>query len=109
MNRLNRRMMIGALVALAGSARAQTAYPAKPIRLVVPTVAGGPSDAAARALTRGMSAALGQEVVVENRPGANNGLAATTVLTAQADGYSLLFALAANAGMPYLSKTSPYK
>src|SRR5689334_7548897 len=109
MNRLNRRVIIGALAALACSAGAQTAYPSKPIRLVVPTVAGGPSDDAARALAKGMSAGLGQEVVVENRPGANNGLAAAAVLAAAADGYTLFFALVANAGLPYLSKTSPYK
>lgn len=109
MNRLNRRMMIGALAVLVGSAGAQTPYPGKPIRLVVPTVAGGPSDAAARVLAKGMSTDLGQEVVVENRPGANNGLAATAVLTAAPDGYTLLFALVANAGLPFLSKASPYK
>ena len=109
MNRLTRRIVFGALAVLFGSAVAQTPYPGKPIRLVVPTVAGGPSDAAARVLAKGMSAGLGQEVVVENRPGANNGLAAAAVLAAAPDGYTLFFALVANAGLPYLSKTSPYK
>jgi tripartite-type tricarboxylate transporter receptor subunit TctC len=109
MNRMTRRSIVGALAALVGSAGAQTAYPVKPIRLVVPTVAGGPSDAAARVLAKGMGAGLGQEVVVENRPGANNGLGAAAVLAAAPDGYTLFFALVANAGLPYLSKTSPYK
>lgn len=109
MNRLTRHIVFGALAVLFGSAVAQTPYPGKPIRLVVPTVAGGPSDAAARVLAKGMSAGLGQEVVVENRPGANNGLAAAAVLAAAPDGYTLFFALVANAGLPYLSKTSPYK
>lgn len=109
MNRLNRRMIVCALALLVSSAGAQTAYPGKLIRLVVPIAAGGPSDAAARILAKGMSADLGQEVVVENRPGANNGLGAAAVLTAAPDGYTLLFALVANAGLPYLSKTSPYK
>lgn len=104
-----RIVVISALALLACSAGAQTAYPGKPIRLVVPIAAGGPSDAAARVLAKGMSAGLGQEVVVENRPGANNGLGAAAVLTAAADGYTLLFALVANAGLPYLSRTSPYK
>lgn len=100
MTRMTRRGMVGAvaLTVLTGAAAAQTAYPAKPIRLVVPTVAGGPSDAAARVLAKGMGAALGQEVVVENRPGANNGLGAAVVLNAAPDGYTLLFALVANAG-----------
>jgi tripartite-type tricarboxylate transporter receptor subunit TctC len=87
----------------------QPAYPARPIRLIVPIAAGGPSDVAARALARGMSAGLGQEVIVENRPGANTGLGAGSVLNAAPDGYTVLFALASNAGLPHLSKASPYK
>ncbi len=109
MNRWTRRSAVGAFALLMASAGAQTGYPTKPIRLVVPTVAGGPSDAAARALARGMGAGLGQEVVVENRPGANNGLGAAAVLTAAPDGHTLFFALVANAGLPYLSKAAPYK
>ena len=104
-----KRLIAVALACLAWSAVAQTAYPTKPIRLVVPTVAGGPSDAAARALAKGMNAELGMEVVVENRPGANNGVGAAAVLSAAPDGYTLFFALVANAGLPYLSRNSPYK
>ncbi|MCK6421098.1 MAG: tripartite tricarboxylate transporter substrate binding protein [Aquabacterium sp.] len=88
---------------------AQTAYPSKAIRLIVPTPAGGPSDAAARVLAKGMSASLGQEVLVENRPGGNTGIAAGAVLNAAPDGYTLFFGLASNAGLPHLSKASPYK
>lgn len=109
MNTLSRRLVVGAMALWMASLGAQPAYPSKPIRLVVPTVAGGPSDAAARVLARGMSADLGQEVLVENRPGGNNGLGAAAVLAAAPDGYTLFFALVANAGLPYLSKTSPYK
>jgi tripartite-type tricarboxylate transporter receptor subunit TctC len=109
MTRLTRRIIVSALALLVLSTEAQTAYPNKPIRLIVPTVAGGPSDAAARVLARGMGVGLGQEVVVENRPGANNGVGAAAVLAAAPDGYTLFFALVANAGLPYLSKTSPYK
>jgi tripartite-type tricarboxylate transporter receptor subunit TctC len=78
-------------------------------RLIVPIAAGGPSDVAARALARGLTAGLGQEVLVENRPGASAGLGAGAVLNATPDGYTLLFALASNAGLPHLSKASPYK
>lgn len=102
-------LVAGALALSAASAGAQTAYPSKPIRLIVPTPAGGPSDAAARALAKGMSAGLGQEVLVENRPGGNTGIGAGAVLNAAPDGYTLLFALASNAGLPHLSKASPYK
>ena len=109
MNRLNTVLVVGALALLTASVAAQTPYPSKPIRLIVPIAAGGPSDAAARALARGLTAGLGQEVLVENRPGANTGLGAGAVLNAPADGYTLLFALASNAGLPHLSKASPYK
>lgn len=109
MNRMNKGLVVGALALWAASVLAQTPYPTKPIRLIVPIAAGGPSDAAARALAKGLTAGLGQEVVVENRPGANTGLGAVAVLNAAPDGYTLLFALAANAGLPHLSKASPYK
>lgn len=109
MTRWNTSLVACTLVLLMASAAAQSPYPGKPVRLVVPTPAGGPSDAAARALAKGMSAVLGQEVVVENRPGANAGLGAGAVLNAAPDGYTLLFALASNAGLPHLSKASPYR
>jgi tripartite-type tricarboxylate transporter receptor subunit TctC len=109
MNRLSGFLVAGAIAMAASAAGAQGSYPSKPIRLVVPLPAGGPSDAAARALAKGMTAALGQEVLVDNRPGANTGIGAGSVLAANADGYTLLFALASNAGLPHLSKTSPYR
>jgi tripartite-type tricarboxylate transporter receptor subunit TctC len=102
-------LVLGALTLLAASVSAQTSYPNKPIRLIVPLAAGGASDAAARALAKGLTAALGREVLVDNRPGGNAGLAAAAVLSATPDGYTLFFALASNAGLPYLSKVSPYK
>lgn len=98
-----------ASLAFGTAAGALAAYPDRPVRLIVPTPAGGPSDAAARALARGMAAALGQEVVVENRTGGNTGIAAGAVLHAPPDGHTLLFALASNAGLPHLSKASPYR
>ena len=109
MNLLSKRLLVGAVVLWMASAGAQTGYPGKAIRLIVPTPAGGPSDAAARALAKGMTAGLGQEVLVENRPGGNTGIGAGAVLNAPPDGYTLLFALASNAGLPHLSKASPYK
>lgn len=109
MNRLSRCLVASALALWMASVGAQPAYPAKPVRLIVPTPAGGPSDAAARALAKGMSAVLGQEVLVDNRPGGNAGIGAGAALSAAPDGYTLLFALASNAGLPHLSKASPYK
>ena len=109
MSRLSKCLAVSAFALWVASVGAQPTYPSKPIRLIVPTPAGGPSDTAARAMAKGMSAGLGQEVFVENRPGANAGIGAGAVLTAPPDGYTLLFALASNAGLPHLSKTSPYK
>ncbi|MDE2298408.1 MAG: tripartite tricarboxylate transporter substrate binding protein [Burkholderiales bacterium] len=109
MNLLSKTLAIGAMALWMASSGAQPGYPGKPIRLIVPTPAGGPSDAAARALAKGMAASLGQEVLVENRPGGNTGIGAGAVLNATPDGYTLLFALASNAGLPHLSKASPYK
>ncbi len=109
MKLLSRSLVGGALALWMLSSGAQAVYPGKPIRLIVPTPAGGPSDAAARALAKGMTAGLGQEVMVENRPGGNTGIGAGAVLNATPDGYTLLFALASNAGLPHLSKASPYK
>lgn len=109
MNLVSRALAGGALALWLAAAGAQPAYPVKPVRLIVPTPAGGPSDAAARALARGLSAALGQDVLVDNRPGGNTGIGAGAVLNAAPDGYTLFFALASNAGLPHISKASPYK
>lgn len=109
MKALSTTLIASALALCMVAAGAQPAYPNKPVRLIVPTPAGGPSDAAARALAKGMSAVLGHEVLVDNRPGGNTGIGAGAVLGAAPDGYTLLFALASNAGLPHLSKASPYK
>jgi tripartite-type tricarboxylate transporter receptor subunit TctC len=84
-------------------------YPSKPIRLVLPTPAGGPSDVAARALGQALSKSLGQAVVVENKPGAGGAIAAQTVMTAAPDGYTFLWTLASMAGIPMLQKSPPFQ
>ena len=71
------------------SAAAQT-WPARPIHLVVGFGAGGPSDTIARLMAAGMSESLGQQVVVENKPGAGSNIAAELVAKAKPDGYTLM-------------------
>jgi tripartite-type tricarboxylate transporter receptor subunit TctC len=84
-----------ALPAMARIARAQ-AYPSRPVRIVVGFPAGGTSDIVARVLGQRLSERLGQQFVVENRPGAGSNLATEAVARAAADGYTLLLIGGAN-------------
>jgi len=70
-------------------ARAQ-AYPTRPVRVIVGFPAGGPTDIAARVIGQWLSERLGQQFVIENRPGASSNIATETVVRAPADGYTLL-------------------
>jgi tripartite-type tricarboxylate transporter receptor subunit TctC len=85
---------IVALLLCRGSALAQPtdAYPTKPIKLILPAAAGGPTDVPARLASQILQAKLGQPVVIENRPGAGGALGARVVATAAPDGYTLLVA-----------------
>ena len=76
----------------AGLAWAQSGFPDRPLKLVVPFPPGGGTDAAARLMAAALSAELRQQVVVENRGGAGGSIAAQSVVDAPADGYTLFFA-----------------
>lgn len=77
-------------LALPGLSRAQ-AWPAKPIRLVVPFPPGGGTDVAARIIGERLSARLGQPVIIDNKPGAATAIGVGMVIAAEPDGYTLLF------------------
>jgi tripartite-type tricarboxylate transporter receptor subunit TctC len=84
-------------------------WPDRPIRLVVPFTPGGNVDVVARIVAQGMSEDLKQNVIVENKPGANAAIGAEGVARAKPDGYTALFATAETHALnPYLRKNLPY-
>ena len=78
------------LVATSVHAQATTAYPARPVRVIVAFTAGGTTDIVARAVTQKLAESLGQPFVVENKPGAGGNLGTEYVVRAAADGYTLI-------------------
>ncbi|MBR0660956.1 Bug family tripartite tricarboxylate transporter substrate binding protein [Neoroseomonas oryzicola] len=92
MIRATRRALLGAgsLLAAPTTLRAQQGFPSRPITVIVPNPPGGGTDFAARLFQEGLQAALGQPVVIENRPGANGNIAINAVVRAQPDGHTLL-------------------
>ena len=89
-------LLAAVLIGLGTSAQAQEKYPTRPIRLLVPFPAGGPVDVMGRLIGQKLSSTLGQQVIIENRPGAGSTLAARAAASADADGYTLLVASAAS-------------
>ena len=87
-----RVLALAACLLFAPAAFAQN-YPSRQIRLVVPFAAGGPADVLARIIAEEMSKDLGQQVFVDNRPGANTIIGAEVVAKADPDGYTLLMAI----------------
>src|SRR3984893_15935039 len=104
------RIICIALVSLiALPAAAETAYPNRAIKLLVPIPPGGAPDVAARLIGRYLSEALGQPVVIENRTGANGNIAADAVAKSDPDGYTLL--LGADSGIvinPHVYSKLPF-
>ena len=110
MRRTIRTLLIlgAALMASTTGARAQS-YPTRPIHLIAPYAPGGIADIAARLIGQRLTEAWGQQVVVENRPGANGFLGVTAVTRAQPDGYTLLVATTGDVAInPVLFKHMPY-
>lgn len=84
-------------------------YPTRPVRFVLGFPAGGPSDATGRIIAQALSPALGQSVIIDNRPGADGAIGAEMAAKASPDGYTLLLAGGANiAGVPAMRKNPPY-
>ena len=108
-----RMVMAGGALALAGAlpqaARAQSDWPNKPVRFVVPFPAGGGADLGARVIAVHMGTAFGKPVVVENRAGADGAVAALEVVKSPPDGHTLYFGTATSMSyVPALKKAPPY-
>ncbi|MEH2512662.1 tripartite-type tricarboxylate transporter receptor subunit TctC [Nitrobacteraceae bacterium AZCC 1564] len=88
-----KRQIIAALAVIAGIAASpvQAQYPERPVKLIVPFAAGGPTDALARNLAEGLRIHLSKQVVIENKAGAGANIGAEFVANSPADGYTLLF------------------
>jgi tripartite-type tricarboxylate transporter receptor subunit TctC len=93
---------------LAGGAVAQTNFPTKPVKIIVPFTAGSQVDLVARELGRGLQDKWGQPVIVENRPGAGGTIGSRMVANAEPDGSTLMFTSASHAINPTLYNSLPY-
>lgn len=103
-----RRIVLAALAAASVCAHAQS-WPARAVQIVIPYPAGGPVDVSARVLAPKLQAALGQPVIVENRPGAGGNIAAEHVAKSAPDGHTLVMgAIATHAINPALYARIPY-
>src|SRR5437763_1084203 len=96
------------LVLLAGPAAAQTDYPARPVRIVVPSTPGGGTDTFARLVAQQLSTTLGQQFIVDNRPGGGTLIGMDAVAHAPPDGYTLYMSPSTTTTMHIVRKTTPY-
>jgi tripartite-type tricarboxylate transporter receptor subunit TctC len=91
------------------SVHAQAAWPSRPVRVIVPSSAGGGTDAFARILAQALSEQTGQSFVVDNKPGASGNIGADLAAKAEPDGYTILVASNSSLGInPVLLKTMPF-
>lgn len=105
-----RALLAGLPLALATPALAQPAFPSRPVTIIVPFAPGGSTDVVTRLMAERMTALLGQNVVVENRPGGNTIVGAEAAARAQPDGHTLLMAAGTTLTInPAVTRNLPYK
>jgi len=103
------RLACAALAAAAaGAVFAQAGYPSKPVRMIVPSSAGGGTDIVARIIAPELSKRFGQQIVIDNRPGAGTMIGIEVAAKSPADGYTVLMGLSTLAINSALYKKVPY-
>ena len=105
---LKRFCLVGVLLAAATLQAASQSFPNRPIRLIVPFAAGGANDIVARLIQPSLERALGQPIVVENKPGASGVLGTDMVAKSAPDGHTLGVALASHSVNPAVNPKMPY-
>jgi tripartite-type tricarboxylate transporter receptor subunit TctC len=101
---------VALLAVLSGVSSAQTSYPVKPIRLIVPWPPGGGADVLTRMLTPKLSEALGQQIVIDNRGGAAGNIGAELAAKAPPDGYTIVFAYSGTHSInPHIYSRMPFR
>jgi tripartite-type tricarboxylate transporter receptor subunit TctC len=100
-------LLVLTLIGAAWTVQAQT-YPVKPVRMIVPFAPGGNTDIIARIVTPGMSKALGQQIIIENRGGAGSMIGTDVAAKSPPDGYTLLMVSAAHVINPAMVKSLPF-
>ncbi|TXI69686.1 MAG: tripartite tricarboxylate transporter substrate binding protein [Limnohabitans sp.] len=103
-----RRALLGALLPLVATAALADTWPSRPIKLIVPFPAGGPTDTASRILGQKLAERLKQPVVVENKAGASGSIAARQVMDSPADGYTLMMLATPTLLAPHMYKKAGY-
>ena len=101
--------VLAALALLAATLADAQSYPSRPIRYIVPQAPGGSSDTLARIVTQRVAEGLGQQLVVDNRPGATGIIGAEVVARANADGHTLLQVATSHATNPAMQAKLPYE
>lgn len=108
---VSKALLLSALAlfaAMAQPAAAQNGYPARPIRIIVPSAPGGGTDYTARTIAQKLTEAVGQTVIVENRPGAAGNIGVEIASKASPDGYTLVMPITSFAMNPHLYKKLPF-
>jgi tripartite-type tricarboxylate transporter receptor subunit TctC len=102
------RTLVAALLATAALAAHAQSFPSKPVKIIVPFGPGGFTDVAARILQKELAPAIGQPVIIENRPGAGSTIGTDAVAKAAPDGYTLAMVSTAHVISPHIYKSMPF-